>query len=219
MEDYPANNAASRAPKPEAPELKKVDEKKIEVVVTGGVSRRKKPLSKRFTEMFFGDTLKSAAKYVFETVLLPATKDAIADMLSSGTERILYGDSRSPSRRAGLRSGRNSSDPVSYNRFHPSSQQAYRREDPRQARNVRDSHDFDDIILATRPEAEIVIGKMFDMIGKYEQASIADLYQMLGITPKYTDERWGWTDFRGAGVQRINGGGYLLDLPRPIPLD
>lgn len=217
MEDYPANNAASRVSKPEVSEVKQVEEKKIEAIVTGGVSRRKKPLSKRFVETFFGDSLKNAAKHVVETVLLPAMRDAVADAFSQGVDRIIYGD-KSGNRRIGSRTGSSANTQVSYNRYHPASQQAIRREDPRKPLARRGSHEFDQIILATRAEAELVIGRMFDLIGKYETASIADLYSLLDITPNYTDERWGWKDLRGAGVTRINGG-YLLDLPQPEPLD
>ena len=47
---------------------------------------------------------------------------------------------------------------------------------------------------------------------------MADLYDMVNITGDYTDTKWGWYDLRGAGVERIRSG-YLLDLPRPVPLD
>ena len=86
------------------------------------------------------------------------------------------------------------------------------------SRRARGSHDFADIILATRVEAEEVIDKLFSLVSQYEQATVGDLYEMLGVERSFTDEKWGWDDLRGAGVSRISSG-YLLDLPRPIPLD
>jgi hypothetical protein len=72
--------------------------------------------------------------------------------------------------------------------------------------------------LATRVEAEEVIDRLFDVVSRYETATVADLYEMVGVTGNYTDDKWGWTDLRGASVQRVRNG-YLLDLPRPEPLD
>lgn len=213
MEDYPANSQASRIPKPAKSESKPADEKKIEAVVTGAVSRRKKPLGRRFADTFFGDTLKSAGKFVLESVLLPAFRDLVNDVITQGTERIVYGD-----RAGGRRSGnRYSNGHVSYNRI--SSGGSRFREDPRERPRSRSGPlDFDDIVLATRAEAMQIIDRMFDLISQYDQATVEDLYRLLGLTPEHTHNRWGWTDFRGAGVTRISNG-YLLDLPRPEPLD
>jgi hypothetical protein len=55
-------------------------------------------------------------------------------------------------------------------------------------------------------------------VSRYESASVADLYELVGLSSVHTDNRWGWTDLTGAGVSRIRGG-YLLDLPEPEPLD
>lgn len=217
MQDFPANSQASRLPKQEPAVSEKPAEKKIEAVVTGGVSRRKKPLGKRFAETFFGENLKNVFKWLAEEVLLPAAKDTVTDVVSQGVERLIYGDARSTSRRTGYRPG-GSHGPVSYNRF-SSSQPPFRREEPRQiSYRSRASHDFEEIVLATRHEAEEVISRMFDIVAKYEQASVSDLYCLVDISPKFTDEKWGWTDLRGAGVTRIRNG-YLLDLPRPEALD
>lgn len=86
------------------------------------------------------------------------------------------------------------------------------------SRRGRSTHDFDEIILATRVEAEEVVDRLFDLVGRYESASVSDLYSLVGISGNFTDEKWGWTDLRGAGVERVRNG-YLLDLPRPEPLD
>jgi hypothetical protein len=72
--------------------------------------------------------------------------------------------------------------------------------------------------LETRTEAEEVIDRLFDMVSRYDSASVADLYALVGLASTHTDYKWGWTDVRGAGVSKIRGG-YLLDLPEPKPLD
>lgn len=219
MENYPNNSYKAKTAKP-AKDEQEVEPKKVEKVVAGEVVRRKKPLGKRFAETFIGGDAKSVMGYVMMDVLLPAAKDTIADAVSQGIERMLFGEVRSTSRRTGVRpSGSNGY--VSYNRYTPNSSRIpdHRREDPRNAsRRARNSHNFDEIILPTRVEAEEVIDNLFQLLSKYDQATVSDLYDLVGVTGDYTDEKWGWTDIRGAGVTRIRNG-YLLDLPKPEPLD
>jgi hypothetical protein len=219
VDDYPANSYKSRAPKPvEEPKEKPVEEKRVEKIVEGEVVRRKKPLGRRFIETFFSGDAHGVFSYVIVDVLLPAAKDTVADAVSQGFERLLFGEVRSTSRRTGTRPS-GSSGFVSYNRY--STQTPSRREDPRGreiSQRARAAHDFDEIILATRSEAEEVVGRLFDVVARYEAATVADLYELLGLTAKFTDDKWGWTDLRGAGVTRVRNG-YLLDLPRPEPLD
>jgi len=130
-------------------------------------------------------------------------------------ERVLFDGGRSANRRGrGRRPGGGSY--VSYDRY--SSRD--RRDDSRSlSRRARATHNFDEIILDKRVEAEEVINQLFEIVSKYEQASVADLYNLVGISGQFTDENYGWTDLRGAGVTRLTRGGYLLDLPRPEPLD
>src|SRR5690606_41700053 len=83
---------------------------------------------------------------------------------------------------------------------------------------ARTAHNFDDIGLETRVEAEEVIDQLFELVSKYGHASVADLYGLLGVTANYTDEKYGWTDLRGSKPVKVREG-YLLDLPRPEVLE
>jgi len=208
MESYPPNSRKPPKPVEEEP-------KKIEKVIEGTVIRRKKPAWKRITESFGGGDFRTVGSYVMLEVLIPAAKDTLADVVSQGIERMLFGEARSASRRTGYRPGQGY---VSYNRYGPKTQYG-RRDEPRNpSRKARTTHDFDEIILSTRVEAEEVIDRLFDIVARYESASVKDLYELVGVPPNYTDDKWGWTDIRGAGVTRITGG-YLLDLPKTEPLD
>jgi hypothetical protein len=212
--EFPANSKYSKPGEP-----KKVEGKKVERVVTGKVQRRKKPLGRRFAETFVAGEADSVGRYVLFDVIIPAIKDIIADVVSQGIEKMLYGEARSTSRRTGYRPG---AAHVSYNRYSsspPWNRDRDKREESRPiSRRSRASHDFDEIVLATRAEAEEVLSQLFELVSKYEQATVSDLYNMVGITPAFTDEAWGWTDIRGVGAVRVSNG-YLLDLPKPEPLD
>lgn len=193
---------------------KKEIEKKVEKIVSGEVQRRKKPMGKRFAETMIQGEASSVWSYVINDILVPAAKDTVADVFTQGVERMLFGEARSTSRR-GHRGG--SSNHINYSRF--STGPVGRRDDSRSmSRRARASHNFDEIILDTRVEAETVLERLFDLISQFEEARVADLYDLVGITGDYTDAKWGWTDLRGADITRVRNG-YLLDLPRAVPLD
>lgn len=215
MEDFPSNSNQSRgepkaAPKPEKEPLKKV--------VQGDVVRRKTPLGKRLKETFVGGDARSVWAYVVMDVLIPAAKDMVADALTTGVERTLFGEGRSGrSRSRGRSSGNNGY--VAYNRFTGGGRPPFDPDPPRReiSRRGRSSHDFDEIVLDSRGDAEGVIDALFELISRYDQATVADLYELVGISGNFTDEKWGWTDIRGAVPTRVRNG-YLLELPRPEPL-
>ncbi len=208
VEDLPGNSHRERRAAPVGGE----PEKKLEKVVTGPVSRRKKPLGTRFAETIFGGDGKGVLHYILLDVLLPAAKDTIADVVTQGIERALFGEARSSSRRTGSRAPSPSSY-VSYNRYSnspisgrpgPASREVDRRD--------RANDDYDQYTLRTRPEAEEVLRRMDHLIEQYGSASKADLHELLGLESRYTDEKWGWTEFGSGSIRRVRDG-YLLELP------
>jgi hypothetical protein len=213
----PISDPTNKLPKTDSEENAPNDGKEVKKVVVGKVTRRKKPLGKRFMETFVGGDAKSVAQYVVMDVIVPSLKDTIADVVSQGVERMIFGEARSSSRRTGNRPGI-ASGFVNYNRFSQAGDRG-RREDPRSqlSQRARAVHNFDEVVLSTRAEAEEVIEGLFELVSKYEQATVADLYDLIGETSHFTDQNHGWRDIRGAGVVRVTNG-YLLDLPRTEPL-
>lgn len=197
--NYPSNARADKG-KPQKP--------LIEQVTTGVVTQRRKPLMSRITESVTGDSTQSVGEYIVLEVLLPAAKNMISDAVSQGIDRLLFGESRRA--KSGERPGY-----TNYQRASTGTSNYQRRDiSPRS----RATHDFDDIVLATRSEAEDVLDRLQDLIKQYEVAKVADLYDLVGISGSFTDDRWGWTDLRDARVRNIRGG-YLLELPRTQPID
>lgn len=212
--NYPGNSKMTSSTVQRKVRTEKVEtpaKPKNEKIVTGEVTRRKKPLGRRFRETFIGgDDVQGVMQYITLEVLAPAAKDMVADALTQTVERMIFGETRSVSRRSAVRG---SSSYVSYNKV-GSGTRSVTREDPRPSlsRQARRTHDFDEIVLETRVEAAEVIDKLFIIVDQYGQASVNDLYELVGITGEYTDEKWGWTNLRGANVMRLRDG-YLLDLP------
>jgi hypothetical protein len=210
--EFPGNSKMPR-PRTPAPE----QEKKVESVVTNNVEKRKKSLFKRFTEIFIGGDSKSVVQYVFSEVLIPQAKDMITEAASSGFERLIYGESRPPRRSGG---GARPPGPTNYTRYAVRGNNPIGRaggEDRRPVHHGR-TQSIDDILLATRVEAETVLDRLYDLLKEYESASVADLYSLVGLTSSYVDQKWGWIDLHGSQVRRVRDG-YILELPKTVSLD
>lgn len=187
------------------------ERQKQEKIITGKAKKREKPLSKRIFENFVSDDVPSVGTYIVFDVMIPAAKNMLMDMVSEGVERMLFGDSR----RSRTSSIRPQAGYTSYSSY-------YGRAQPPKAREVtrrdRATHNFDDIVLDNRGEAENIIDRLSDLIENYDTATVADLYDLAGITSNFTDDRWGWYTLEGASVSHLREG-YLLNLPKPVPID
>ena len=82
----------------------------------------------------------------------------------------------------------------------------------------RARHDFSEIILDHKHEADDVLITMDAILQEYGRVRVSDLYDLVGITPNPIDDRWGWVNLEHARVRRV-GVGYLIDVPVPIALD
>ena len=207
-ENFPPNSAASKKIGDN------VEEKNIERVTSGEAIRKKKSLRKQLRETFIAGDLKTSVRYVAFDILLPTLRDMLWEAGSGGIEKLIFGESR---RRGSTPPVSGPTGYVSYNRY---SMGGSRMSGPQRAmsRMARARHDFDEIVLASRVEAEEVIDRLFDLVSRYETATVSDLYELVGIPSSHTDNKWGWSDLRGAGVSRVRDG-YMLDLPDPIPLN
>jgi hypothetical protein len=184
-------------------------------LVKNPVIRRKKPLGVRFQEMLIGGDTKSVLEHVINDVLIPAFKDMMLDAVNEGMQRRMYGESRGNRRSPVSRAGAFISNQVNYNRY-----SGPKRDDrsSSMSRVARASHNFDDIIMSTRAEAESVIDELRDIVEQYGHASVRNLYELVDEKAHSTDENWGWFDLRHASVRHVSNG-YLLNLPKTVPLD
>lgn len=214
--EYPTNSHVKR----QTPSIE--EPPKNQKIVTGTAKKQKKSLSRRFAETFLEDDSKSVGQYILHDVLIPAAKSMLSDMIGGGLDMMLFGERRrggysgSSIRRDGGRTV------VNYGAFSRGDQRESR--DPRDrrreiSRGARARFDFDEVVLETRGEAENVLAHLVDLTIDYGMASVADLYELCDIETNFTDNKYGWNDLRGASVTRARSGGYLLNLPRPQPID
>lgn len=183
-------------------------EKNVESVVDGTVTTR--------TKSRFAESVEKMWGYVTMDVILPAVKDMLSDAVAQGVDQLLFGESRG-GRSARRRSGNNDTGYISYNKYTPANKSR-----PTETRHISDraraNHQFDEIILQTRDDAEAVLERLYDLVAQFSTATVSDLYSLIGEKGKYTDEMWGWKDMRGSTVRRVRSG-FMLDLPAPEYLD
>lgn len=207
--DFPPNSEKSKQGAPREP-------KKVERVTSADAVRRKRPLGKKFKDVFFGGDARTAGEYVMLSVIIPAIKDTLVEAGQAAIEKMIYGESRSGRRRPSGGTGY-----VSYNRMGGPVRDPADDRPPMGrsiSRRARARHDFDEIVLSTRSEAEEVLDRMFDLLSKYETVSVSEMYELVGLESSHTDHKWGWTSLTGASVERVRTGGFLLDLPEPEAL-
>jgi hypothetical protein len=203
IKNLPGNSKFTKKEEPERKPLQKV--------ISGRVVKKKKGFGEKFAESFLGNDRRSVGEYIIHDVLIPAAKDTIADMVKGSIEMFLFGE-----RRGSRTSRERGKSYVSYSSYYKGDRD--RERDDKRSRTNRARHDFDDIILETRGEAEEVLSQLVDLTEDYGMVSVADFYELVGEKANFTDEKWGWTNLRSATVDRVRGG-YLIKLPRTEQLD
>lgn len=194
-------------------EAQQTNEKKnVEKVVKGKVITKKQPISKKFANTFISEDVSNVKSYLFFDVFIPALKDTVSSMLSTGVDMLLYGEARSSSRRGGRARSYNS-----YDRYY--SEKDSRKSGRNYGRSsARERYNYNEVILDTRVEAEDVLDHLIELVEDYGMASVADLYQLVGERTEFTDNNYGWFDLKTAGVTRVSDG-YLINLPPTKLLD
>lgn len=204
MPDYKPNSNKYKQEQMDAKE-----ERRAEKIVQGGVKVKKKNEVRKFADSLISEEAHNIKSYIVMDLLIPAIKNTILDIIT-GSAEMLFGTDRRSRRRSTV-------DRVSFVDYSG----RYRDRDrvTSSESRVRTGCDFDDIVLDSRGEAEEVLAQLDAMIDTYKVARVSDLYDLVGVTGPYTANRYGWTNLRNAEAQRLRDGGYLLKLPRAIPID
>ena len=184
------------------------EEKKVTKVVNGPVKTKRNDVRK-LADIFISEDISNVKSYIFMDVLVPAIKKAIYDIVTNGIDMFLYG---------GSGKGRNNQPgaKVSYrNYYEQKNNGGYRASD-----NVRQSNafDYDDIVFNNRGEAEAALQQMKDIVARYGIVTVNDLYEMTPLSAPYTSQKYGWMDVSNVDIVRVRDG-YILKLPRAVPID
>lgn len=203
MENYAPNSHKSKTEQKVGTERKK-----MEKVISGTAKLKKKSELSKFTDVFISEDASNVKSYIFTDVLIPAVKKLISDIVRDGIDMVLYGGNGRRERKDGYRA-----DYISYNSY--SDKKGGRASS---ASRPRTTYRYDDIVLDNRGDAEDVLDRLCEAVDRYGTVAIADLYELVGVTGSYTDNKYGWTNLQSASVERVRDG-YLIKLPKAIPLD
>ena len=197
----PNSHAYKAAQKKEQPETKRAQK-----IVSGQVKTKSNEL-RTLKDVFISDDVKNVKSYILFDVLIPAVKNAIVDIVTDGVHMIFFGGS-APRGRSGS-SITSKASKVSYSSMYD-----------RRGETARPTarYSYDDITIDNRGEAEAVLRQMCDLIDTYGVVTVADLYDLVGVTGDYTDNKYGWTNLGTARIVRVRDG-YLIDLPKALPIN
>jgi hypothetical protein len=201
---YPDNSDSAKEPE-------ESDRVKLEPIVKTAVTRHKQTAWDKVKETMFGASAREVGHDVLTDVIVPAIKDLIVTSGNAALESIFWGRTGQ-----GPRGGHNRRQHVSYDKV---TKKTPFESERKMSQKARASHNFDEIVFDTRGEAEEVRDALTDYAERFDVAPISALYDLVGITGSFQDDKWGWYELRGANVTRARVGGYLLNLPRPEPID
>jgi len=180
---------------------------KARKVVTGKANRKPRSETSKVMRSFIAEDMHSIGIYILRDVLAPTIKNAISDIVSNGTNMLLYGE-------AGRRPRKQSNgSKISYRNYYP---------DPtgyktKSGRITNDTYDYDEIEYETRGDAEDVLSQLCDIVDMYGKVSIADMYELSGMSSVSTDHNYGWTRMDTSKIIRKTGGYFIrLGTVRPL---
>ena len=183
-------------------EIKSLEEnnaprEKREKIITGEAKTRK-----RLSDVFIAEDVRTVKNHIFMDVVVPAIKTVIVDIVTNGIQMMLWGDTINHGRAPGTK--------YNYGNCYNSLNQPQRTQ-----KTNYTGYGYEDPIVTSRGDAERILQEMSEIIQEYGQASVADLYDLCGITGRQTDMNYGWTEMPGARPIRIPEG-YVIQMPRPI---
>lgn len=184
------------------------EEKKVEKVINGTAKIKKKTEARKFADAFISEDAHHVKEYIFMDVLVPGIKKAVYDIVINGLDMILYGETGRSDRR------KSPSEKVSYRNYYDDRRDRDRHRDDYRGRT---RYSYDDISVPTRGEAERVLTCMEELIEEYGHVTVADLYDLVGVSGEFTDNNYGWINLRNASVVRCSDG-YRLKLPKALPI-
>ena len=198
MDEYPSNSIHRE---------ENTQEKRVSApVVTGGVRQKKKGALQKFTDTLIQEDAKDIKSYIFTDILIPAFKRFLSDSLDA----VLYPGG------GGKRSSQAPASRISYRSYYDDRD----RRDRAPVRSSNRAFDFDNYTIENRRDADEVLMRMDEILDQYHVVSVADFYDLLGVDNySYTNNSFGWMDLRQARVSPVRGGGFVIDLPRPLPID
>ena len=175
--------------------------KEISPVVSGKVKKKGKSFGERVVDSFINEEVDDVKGYLISDVLIPTVKKTILDVI----RMFFYGRASNP----------DGSIITPYNTM--SRGRTYLMGSSTMPNRIS-KKTFDDIWFENRGDAEIVEDNLNAIMTEYKVVSVADLFELSNQSSDFTDNRFGWTDISNMRIIQ-SGGGYVLKMPPPRPID
>ena len=185
----------------------KVEEKKsIGKVVTGNVTIKKKSEGRKILEKIFPSVGSDLKTTLMDDVIFPMLKNGLLEAVG----RILWPNGDGPVRSSSFGGGTR----INYSGFSkPQARQHYI------PAGSTVGFDYDRIAFETRGDAEAVLMALDENIDAYGFATVGAFYEAAGVTTNNAQvEKFCWRSIGDAKVAQV-GGGWIIRMPRPMPLD
>lgn len=195
-------------PKPGIGQKPAEPKKKFGKVVKGNVRVKEQNDIQKLANDFLAEDLKTVKDRIIVEYLLPMVKNGLWSIFNSAISIALFGEDRSrgTSTYASSRTQRNS-----YDGYYQGGQN--RAGNP----NIPVRRSLQNIDFESRGDAEDILYEMRTALAKYNQVSVGDLWDLMGVSNDSTDYNYGWYTLDDAYIRGI-AGGFRLVLPRAVPL-
>lgn len=213
LDNYPNASISKGGDSMEKPKPKTKQEA---IVDSELVSVKKQSAWRKAKHRIFEEEGSELKSYVSE-VLIQALKNTISDVVTNGIDILLFGEARGPRRSSSAGGGTRYGNYVSYNSISSRSGPSVR-SSLGSSSALRNRLSLDDFIFQTRTDAERILDRLSTILCDYGIVTVADLYDLCGLTVPYTYHNYAWKDLSNADVT-LTRDGYLLNLPTPQVLD
>lgn len=207
----------------------KIRKKPLEKVGTSEAVIKEKTISEKLADAFIAEKPKAVKDYLIEEKIVPELKEFFLDLLFDGLSMLVgtkrRGGSGDRTDYSTISTSRSSYRYAPSSNYYTDRRPAVSDSGPRST-----SEDPCEVIFKINPydkpneakdTAKQVLSDLRDAALEYNTASVADLYDLAGVSPKsFTDNDYGWTPdlLQYAIIKRVREG-YALELPHPIPID
>lgn len=202
MSEYRSNSTRSReeAAKPEATP-------KHESVVTAPAAVRKKNAMEKLGDIFTKQDASRVKEYILGEIIIPKTKQLVDEMVMYVKDVLIYGEYR------GGNKAQSGAARVSYRQYYQGSGSR-----PSAVQSTQDAISYDEILFKSCGDAQLVLTTMHDILDHYRNVKVSDMFDLANLPCEHTLNKYGWIDLKGAEVVAIKEG-YVIKLPRPMPID
>lgn len=196
-----------------------VEKEKITPVIDKqNVTVRKAGVGKKLYNAFFSATPEEVARDLKKTVLIPAIKRGILDIITIGASMLINGKDSTNTWSSPYSFGNVMGTIIDYNGISTNRQTSQTVVRPSGPLGVLT---LDTIGFTTKADGEVVLYNMRKYLKQYGVVTASEYYDFCGYDHDWQTNSWGWDNLDSAEVipkLLPNGGRFIISLPPVRPL-